>query len=552
MTASWLVVYRGLLFIAVLFAVGILYFARGQRGKPGFRPLLVLVAGGLIYVATKLAVSFLRGTPPVFLMTRFNPLGAGLAAMGFVLFVLEYIGIEQPVSRRTAALLLGFPVLVNISVWVDLEYLWIPTGRDTSTLSGYAWEFTSLGIANQLYLNLVVIAGLILLIRFGLRSTAPFTHQVSALILAGSAPLIGNFLFHTEYVPFNLAPIMIVFSAFVILWVMARGQLLDLVPISRDTVIDCIGTGVLTVDMDHRVIDINQAARHLFSVDEDEHVIGQHIDEVFRECTAGQEAYWSSTDLDSGETVELEVDDRHFAVEATDLTRADGKVRGRSFLVRDITEQRAKEQELRRKNERLDRFASMVSHDLQNPLHVAQGRLRLARDDVESEHFDAIATAHDRMEQLLDDLLTMARHGDTVQEVETLDLAAIAQAGWDTTNTPEATLALETERMIRADRGQLQQLLENLFRNAVEHAGEDVTVTVGDTEGGFYVVDDGPGIPVGEREEVFDAGYSTADSTGFGLKIVEEIAQTCGWTVRLTDSEAGGARFEISDVTVVE
>jgi signal transduction histidine kinase len=92
-------------------------------------------------------------------------------------------------------------------------------------------------------------------------------------------------------------------------------------------------------------------------------------------------------------------------------------------------------------------------------------------------------------------------------------------------------------------------LLENLFSNAVEHDDGDVTVTIGDTADGFYVADDGPGIPEERREDVFEAGYSTAeDGTGFGLRIVGQIARAHGWSVRATGSAAGGARFEIGGI----
>lgn len=555
MTASWLVVYRGLLVSAVLLSVGILYFAFDQRGKPGFRPLLVLITGGLIYVATKLAVSVVRGTPPVLVVTRFNPLGAGLATAGFALFILEYTGIEQPVSRRTAALLFFIPAVVNTSVWLDLEYLWVPTGPDAATVSGYAWEFTSIAIMHQVYLNLVMIAGLILLVRFGLRSTGPFTSQVSALILAGVGPLIGNVIFYTGLVPFNLAPVMMVVSAGILLWVMIRGQFLDLVPISRDIVIDSVETGVLTVDTEHRVIDINRTARQLLGVNDNGQVIGQEIDEVLRECTAGREAYWSSTDLDSGETFEFEFDDQYYEIEATDLTWANGRVRGRSFLLRDITEQRARQHELERKNESLERLVSVVSHDIRNPLNVVHSSAQIASEgrDVETQ-LERIQSNASRIEEILEDALTITREREPTN-VELVDLSTVAERAWSHVETGAVTLETTDGLSIECDVGRVEQLFENVFRNAIEHGDSVTTIRVGPlgtgeaTSRGFFIADDGTGIPEEDRQRVLEDGYTTSeDGTGLGLSIISGISESHGWHMQITDSHTGGAQIEISGI----
>jgi signal transduction histidine kinase len=72
-------------------------------------------------------------------------------------------------------------------------------------------------------------------------------------------------------------------------------------------------------------------------------------------------------------------------------------------------------------------------------------------------------------------------------------------------------------------------------------------------EDGFYVADDGRGIPEEERERVFEPGYSTAaDGTGFGLSIVEQIIEQHGCEIRVAESDAGGARFEITGVEFVD
>jgi len=245
--------------------------------------------------------------------------------------------------------------------------------------------------------------------------------------------------------------------------------------------------------------------------------------------------------------------------------------------IQDITEQKERERKLRVQNERLESFASVVSHDLRGPLTVAQGQLKLAQQEVSNDRLDRIDSAHQRMQTLIDDILSLARDGREATITEPVNLQTAATACWETIQVGNANLVTDTESVIVADPRRLQRLLSNLFRNSIAHgsttalprthadtesgeatngsmqSGRDtgVTVTVGDLDdgSGFYVADDGPGIPEDERDAVFEAGYSTAsDGTGFGLAIVAEIAAVHGWDVSVTDSESGGARFEFTGV----
>lgn len=214
---------------------------------------------------------------------------------------------------------------------------------------------------------------------------------------------------------------------------------------------------------------------------------------------------------------------------------------------RDITEGKRQKTELLEQNERLDRFTSIVSHDLRNPLQIASGRLELLSEECESEHIEDIEAALDRMDALIEDLLALAQAGGEAMDFESVSVAELVQLCWTTVATSEATLDVESDRIVEADRDHLRQLFANLFRNAVEHAGKDVSVTVGKTSDGFYVEDDGSGIPESERANVFKAGYTTADEgTGFGLNIVSEVADAHGWDITVVDGRNGGARFEIS------
>jgi two-component system OmpR family sensor kinase len=254
---------------------------------------------------------------------------------------------------------------------------------------------------------------------------------------------------------------------------------------------------------------------------------------------------------------------------------------------------------LERRRERLEEFAGAVSHDLRSPLTVAVGNVELAKDlegEAADERLDRAHDALDWMDDLISDLLALAREGRSVEETAPVDLGSVVDAAWRTVGSaPGAALVVDDPLpTVECDRGRLRRAFENLFRNAVEHAaaagcspgavsgggdgeaaadgsdgdgeaaadrsdGDDestdptLRVFVGVTPDGFYVADDGSGIDPAERESVFEPGHTGADDgTGFGLATVERIAEAHDWSVSVTESRAGGARFEFEDVDVVD
>ena len=219
---------------------------------------------------------------------------------------------------------------------------------------------------------------------------------------------------------------------------------------------------------------------------------------------------------------------------------------------RDVTEREERKRKLERQNERLDQFASIVSHDLRNPLSVAVGRLDILQPKVDSEHHESIDTIHrqlDRIDDIIDDSLTLARSGEVVSETDEVDLATVAGDAWKNVETEEATPVLEETLQFEADRNRLLNMFENLFRNSIEHnESTDITLRIGPLSDtfGFYVEDTGKGIAADVRDDVFEQGYTTnQDGTGFGLAIVKDIIEAHGWEISVTESEEGGARFEI-------
>ena len=314
-------------------------------------------------------------------------------------------------------------------------------------------------------------------------------------------------------------------------------------------VVDAIADPVAVVDANGEILMANVAFRSLFDRDPAgkpvEAVVGNHDDLV------------AAIDSDDDErTVTLGTDQpRHLEVRTFPLGEGIHEDQQRLLFVRDVTGREEQRLELERQNERLEEFASIISHDLRNPLDVAIGRTNAVKEHLSDpelrDHLERAGAAHGRMERIIADVLTIARNGDTVDETEEISLEATARAAWEYVDTGLATLAVETDRTVEADEDRLVRMFENLFRNAVEHGGEDVTVRVQTHPEGFVVSDDGPGIAPAEREMVFEAGYSGDDGTGLGLAIVHKIALAHGWDVTVAESDAGGARFEFVDIESV-
>jgi len=217
---------------------------------------------------------------------------------------------------------------------------------------------------------------------------------------------------------------------------------------------------------------------------------------------------WLRTETGDAREVRRELADgevRTFLFRTVVVTGFDGSIEGYGIYT-DITERERRERRLELQNEQLERFASVVSHDLRNPMMVASGNLELALELAEGEvreYLGRVADAHDRMEQLIDDLLALASQGTTVDDPVRVDLTETILKAWRNVETADAALAVTVPEdcSILAHEGRLCQLFENLFRNAVEH---------GVVRPGASTV---PDEAIGEREE--DAvGERAEDAAG--------------------------------------
>jgi signal transduction histidine kinase len=535
----WLV---GLYVVAGLLPLFLFPYVLDNREKPGATGLVLLLFGATIWSLATAVVTMATTGTPAFVGENLTSLGAGVLGTGWVIMAAEYAGIVVP-SRSTVGAVLGVGVVPQqIVAWTNpfhgLYYQSIaPSASLTSASTDVGPAFWVFVVVGYTFFSV----GFLVLLTEVLTSGGVRRKQ-SVLLLASTLPIVlVSSISVFAFPEVSLSPFSFVGMVFLVTWALFRSDFLDIVPIARKELVETMHDPMLTLDEQGKVIDSNAAARALAEVESE--YTGVQASEFLPNRA------WQSVDDETHVTVTRDGRDRHFVPDVSRLTDARGNERGRLVVLREVTRLKEHEQQLERQNERLEQFASMISHDLRNPLNAAQIRFDIIRDEATEEHAAAVERNLDRMEAMIDDMLTVARAGADVEDTEPVDLPSLVAETWDTAETDGATLHsdLPPDTTVEADPSRLRNVFENLFRNAIDHNTEPPTVRVGTLPDGFYVEDDGSGIPDDERDAVFDRGYTTSDDgTGLGLSIVSDIVEGHGWEITATDGEAGGARFEIT------
>ena len=329
---------------------------------------------------------------------------------------------------------------------------------------------------------------------------------------------------------------------------------------AAESIVHALGDGAYVLDADRNRVFVNDRLREVTEFSEavlhgshpervvDEGYWDPEMGERYREAVervlagdAADERVQLTTTLADGSSVTTET-------RLTPIERAD-EVVGVVGVIRDVTERVERERELERLNDRLERLAGFLSHDLRNPLGIAQGYLDLARETGDLDRLDPADEALDRIEALIDDALVMARDPQAIGiDAGPVDLGDLATDCWKSGDFGEpaaaAELVVEDAEPVRGDADLLRRAVGNLIGNPIGHAGDAPTVRVGVDDRGIYVADDGPGLDDVDDgvEELTEFGVSNDGGTGIGLAIVERVAAAHGWELDVGESASGGFR----------
>jgi PAS domain S-box-containing protein len=266
----------------------------------------------------------------------------------------------------------------------------------------------------------------------------------------------------------------------------------------------------------------------------------------------------------SRDIIELE-DGRVFDRYSDSVEGPDGSYYGRVWSFRDITERKERERQLRESNKRLEQFAYVASHDLQEPLRTVSNYTELIaeeyQDDLDDEAerlVEVVVTASQRMQSMINGLLDYSRvttRGDEFEPVDTGDVLEGVLTDVDLMlEENDGTVRFDDLPVVEADGDQLQQVFQNLITNALEHSDEgpltiEVRATEQDDSYRFEVADDGPGIAENRQEKIFrifksETQYQTSSQAkGIGLAVCDNIVQRHGGEIWVESEPGHGSTF---------
>jgi signal transduction histidine kinase len=217
---------------------------------------------------------------------------------------------------------------------------------------------------------------------------------------------------------------------------------------------------------------------------------------------------------------------------------------------------------LARSNRDLDQFAYVASHDLKAPLRGIANLATWIDEELgdvppgqSREHLRLLRTRVDRLEALIQGILTYARAGRVATAQASVDIQALVHETIDLLAPPEhVTIAIGASLpQLVTDRAPLQQCFVNLIGNAIKHGGAAIRIGGSPSDAGwrFWVHDNGPGIPAEYQGRVFElfetlAPRDEVEGAGIGLAVVKRLVEARGGEVSVISKAGQGARFEFT------
>ena len=531
-------------------SLGLIAYLWPYRGKPGGRFFVATIAAEALW-ALAYGAALLVFDPALRRLFEV-PIWLGVNFIGvfFLAFALEYTGRGELVRSTWLGAIVVLQAVHTAIVatnglhhiaWSD--YAVEPAfGAATVTYTHQPWLFV-----NCVGMVLLVAAGVFLLLDTFFSYGTLYRKQAVAValspVLPGLAFLLWLFEVGEAY-PLNLTtltfPVHLAFDAYAFL----GRDMFEVTPAARRVgeraAIDDLGSAVVILNADRRIVDGNAEACRVFSVNADE-MLGRPID-----------VYLGDVDLDAGgETVSLVAgtERREYAITPSAFEDSSGSIAGYTVVLQDVTVER-------RRQQRLSVLNRVLRHNLRNDLNVVRGHVEMASDEVEG----SVAESLERARRKTDEVIELGEKARTIERaLDTGDDDAggvklrptveriVADLGSDG-EQPAITIDVPADLEIRGSARLVEGVFRSLVENAVHHNEEgrpSVVVEVLDVDRGSAVAriavrDDGPGIPNQELAAIEHGDESALEhGSGLGLWLVSWGVSSLGGDVEFRTGESG-------------
>jgi PAS domain S-box-containing protein len=577
------------LFASTVLSIWAAVIARTRRGVPGgiaFGWLMIAVA---LWSFTSGMHTLVENRDTRIVIAKLQYLGVAPIGVLWLMFTTQYSRVAWPAERILRILVWIIPVttfflaLTNDAhhlYWSAITEVETPIGRRL-VYTGAPWYWI-----NASYSYFLVLIGTATLVRGLRRFPPPYRRQTALIIVGAIVPWVGNLLYLSRAIPItglDLTPIAFTVSGACFTWGIYRHRLFGLVPVARDMVVDSMDDGVIVLDAQRRLVDLNAAAERYTGCTITS--LGRPIDEI---VSWWNEAVDQDRPLTDGQPaiVKVEPGPRYFEVKVTAVRDPQRRFVGWLVFIHDISNRRRNEAERyaferrlqeQQKSESLMVLAGGVAHDFNNLLTGILGNADLiailsAPESDQRRAAEAIVIGAQRAADLVSKMLAYSGGGRVVAERVDLDglvkemvdllAASVARHCTLTYKSPGPLPLVET------DPTQIRQVVLNLIVNAAE-AVEDagvITVETGeeqldraalkkmtfgnDIQPGRYVfidvVDNGSGMNEHTMTRMFDPFFSTKDQgRGLGMAAVRGIVRSHRAALRVTSAEGQGTRFRV-------
>jgi len=568
--------YAGLLVVSTLASAAIAVLSWQRRGAAGTLPFGILMMAVSLWSLSDLMRLENSAYSTMVYWDQISYVGIVLVPPAWLAFCLQYTGKDAYLNRQSLILLSIEPLLTLILVFTNQRHGMIWADLSVVALDQHlnlAHSYGSWFWVNAVYSYALLLAGAVLLFRYALQSSNLFRDQAKVLALGAAIPLVSNVLYlagRNPSYPLDLTTLAFSLTGLVVAWGLFRFKLLDLVPVAYDEVFTSMADGVVVLDAQNRIVDVNPAVQRMAGLSYSQ-AVGKSVIDLPLGKPNLMQRYLNVREADAEIELSGPLGQRFLDLRISPLHDGQGDFLGRLVVFRDMTdrkraqegllrahqelEKRVEERtsqlawansslksrmadlqhsenkreqliaELEVKNAEMERFTYTVSHDLRSPLITIQGFIGFLKQDLQQGRQSRvdldlmrIEEAVNRMDLLLRDTLELSRIGrvtDPPQDVNFIEIVrdSLNQVSMQVGSSGAKIRLAESFPAVHVDRLRMVEALANLIENSIKYMGSQASpeIEIGwnhlDGDTAFFVRDNGIGIDPGQHKKVFELFY---------------------------------------------